>query len=311
MIRFWCLFFICCACVGGSASAYTQEELCRDENAYVPIAERLQPGLLFKLEKCGVEPSYLFGTIHTDQPDLLKNNAKAVDALQSSRIALFELVQSNELQQEVVRYMLYPTQQRDGLSHAIGLELYEQALTHMQRLQPDMPPAFFNRYRPWAAAILLQYPPQTGDGIVLDARMQTLAQQQHIAVAGLETAAEQFSFFRTLSAEEQRLMMVDAIDRMDEIRQINRELFEAYGAKDLLTIYEIGETSFAAFENPVFAEKMKHFLITERNRKMVVRMIPHLNKGRTFIAVGALHLLGNDGLLATLEEKGFSISQAD
>lgn len=296
---------------GFSATAFTQEELCAEDSAYVPIVERLQPGLLFRLEKCGMEPSHLFGTIHTDEPDLLDLNKAAVDALKQSRIALFELVQSDQLQQEVARYMIYPPQQRDGLSQAIGLELYEQALTHMQRLQPDMPPAFFNRYRPWAAAILLQYPPQTGDGIVLDARFQQLATAQQIPIAGLETASEQFSFFRTLTIEEQRLMMADAVSRMDEIRQTNRELFKAYRQKDLLSINDIGETSFAALEDPVFAAKLKGFLIIERNRKMVVRMMPHLQKGHAFIAVGALHLPGNEGLLTQLEEKGFFISQAD
>lgn len=292
-------------------TAFSQEELCAEDTAYVPISERLRPGLLFRIEKCGEEPSHLFGTIHSDEADLLDGNPAVIETLKTSRIALFELVQSEELQREVVRYMLYPTQQRDGLSHALGLDLYEQALTHMQRLQPDMPPAFFNRYRPWAVAILLQYPPQSGDGVVLDARLQKLASSQSILSEGLETAAEQFSFFQGLSLDEQRMMVADAVNRTEEIRQTNKELFAAYRRKDLLSIADIGETSFAAIEDPEFAEKMEDFLIRRRNRTMIARMLPELQKGRALVAVGALHLPGEDGLLARLEEKGYFLSQAD
>lgn len=298
-------------CLPFPSFAFTQEELCGEETPYVPISDRLRPGLLFRLERCGEEPSYLFGTIHSDEADLLEGNPEVIDVLKSSRIALFELVQSEELQQEVVRYMLYPMQQRDGLSHALGLDLYEQALTHMQRLQPDMPPAFFNRYRPWAVAILLQYPPQSGDGIVLDARLQKLAQGNDIPAKGLETAGEQFSFFQGLPLDEQRMMVADAVSRTEEIRQTNKELFAAYRRKDLSSIADIGETSFAAIEDPEFAEKMEDFLIRRRNRTMMARMLPELRKGRAFVAVGALHLPGDDGLLTRLEEKGYFLTQAD
>ncbi|MBY0355130.1 MAG: TraB/GumN family protein [Rickettsiales bacterium] len=277
--------------------------------AYVPIAERIQHGLLFRIEKCAFEPSTLFGTIHTDEAGLLESMPEVIEALKQSRVALFELKESQELQQEVVRYMIYPPQQRDGLSHAIGLDLYEQALTQMQRLQPDTPPAFFNRYRPWAAAILLQYPPQNGDGIVMDTKLQRLAIAAQIPVEGLETAAEQFSFFQGLPLEEQRLMIADAVTRSDEIRQTNRELFAAYRQRDLATINDIGNASFTAIEDPAFAKKLELFLLINRNKKMISRMLPELKRGHAFVAVGALHLPGNDGLLSRLEEKGFFISQ--
>lgn len=293
------------------AFAFSDEELCAEDTAYVPISERLQPGLLFRIEKCHVEASYLFGTIHSDEAGLIEGTPALQEVIKHSAIALFELVESQALQQEVVRYMIYPPQQRDGLSHAIGLDLYEKALTHMQRLQPDMPPAFFDRYRPWAAAILLQYPPQTGDGIVLDVRLQRLAAASEVPVMGLETASEQFSFFRSLSLDEQRLMVADAVTRTDEIRQTNRDLFEAYRQRDLRTISEIGETSFAAIEDPTFAIKLQNFLITSRNKKMISRLKPYLEKGRAFIAVGALHLPGEVGLLSRLEEQGYFISQVN
>jgi uncharacterized protein YbaP (TraB family) len=293
------------------ALGFTQEELCAENPAYVSISERIRPGLLFYVEKCGGASGFVFGTIHSDDPSLLEANPAVIEALKTSRLALFELVESQELQQEVARYMIYPAQQRDGLSHALGLDLYEQALTHMQRLQPEMPPAFFDRYRPWAAAILLQYPPQTADGVVMDARLQRLAIAQGIAIEGLETASEQFSFFQTLPLEEQRLMVSDAVGRVDEIRQTNRELFEAYRRKDLLSIQDIGETSFAAIEDPVFSQKLRAFLITDRNRTMVSRILPRLQEGGLFVAIGALHLTGDDGILSRLEDEGYFITQAD
>jgi uncharacterized protein YbaP (TraB family) len=44
----------------------------------------------------------------------------------------------------------------------------------------------------------------------------------------------------------------------------------------------------------------------DRNRRMVRRMIPYLEQGNSFIAVGALHLAGPRGILALLRKNGYT-----
>ena len=49
-------------------------------------------------------------------------------------------------------------------------------------------------------------------------------------------------------------------------------------------------------------------LLTRRNERMVQRMQPRLKEGNAFIAVGALHLPGEEGLLKKLADRGYTIT---
>jgi hypothetical protein len=48
--------------------------------------------------------------------------------------------------------------------------------------------------------------------------------------------------------------------------------------------------------------------IDARNRRMVASLLPLLAEGTVFVAVGALHLPGESGLIAGLREAGFELS---
>jgi uncharacterized protein YbaP (TraB family) len=42
---------------------------------------------------------------------------------------------------------------------------------------------------------------------------------------------------------------------------------------------------------------------------MVERMLPHIAERSAFIAVGALHLPGEEGILSLLEQRGYRVSR--
>ncbi len=52
-------------------------------------------------------------------------------------------------------------------------------------------------------------------------------------------------------------------------------------------------------------------VLWQRNRRMAERMLPHLKKGGAFIAVGALHLPGVDGVLDLLVKRGYDVQPID
>ncbi|UCE88321.1 MAG: TraB/GumN family protein [Pseudomonadota bacterium] len=59
--------------------------------------------------------------------------------------------------------------------------------------------------------------------------------------------------------------------------------------------------------DPEIAELFTRRFIVERNRLMLERMQPRLREGNAFIAVGALHLPGEQGLLRLLERRGYRV----
>jgi uncharacterized protein YbaP (TraB family) len=62
------------------------------------------------------------------------------------------------------------------------------------------------------------------------------------------------------------------------------------------------------------AEVVQEFtarLVVERNYRMAERIQPQLREGNALIAVGALHLPGEEGLLALLAEEGYRVSAVE
>lgn len=55
------------------------------------------------------------------------------------------------------------------------------------------------------------------------------------------------------------------------------------------------------------ADEFQQRLVVDRNHRMAERMQPYLQQGKVFIAVGALHLPGEEGLLNLLEQQGYAV----
>ncbi len=58
------------------------------------------------------------------------------------------------------------------------------------------------------------------------------------------------------------------------------------------------------------AQQFEKQFITMRNKRMVERMERHLKQGGAFVAVGALHLSGEEGVLRLLQKRGFTVKKA-
>ena len=57
-------------------------------------------------------------------------------------------------------------------------------------------------------------------------------------------------------------------------------------------------------------ESARNFMVRlndDRNRRMVHRILPYLEQGNSFIAVGALHLAGPQGILSLIRQQGYTV----
>ena len=277
---------------------------------YVPIKDRYEKGLLFELKKCGEPTSYLFGTMHSDDPELLPLLAPVKDAMLKTNSANFELKQDPQQMMEVLKVMYYPATGTKTLKSAIGLEMYRELQELLAKERPDMPEIVFQRMKPWAVAMLMQYPPEQADGVYVDLRLENYAEENNIEVFGLETAAEQMSFFNDLSTKDSIEFLNETIDGYYESETMTNELSNAYKERDLNKMSKMADEAFAKMKNADFQKKFMDKLIKERNKTMIKRALPRMQKG-AFIGVGALHLPWEDGLLKLFEKEGYRVYVAD
>lgn len=169
-----------------------------------------------------------------------------------------------------------------------------------------MPEQTLQMMKPWALAVTLSLPkPKTG--MVLDLMLMQQATEQGKQTAGLESVEEQIGVLDKLSLQEQVTMLEDTLRHLPEMEQIFAELHVAYLARDLARLVRISD-EMQAKGNRDLGKKVMYQLVDVRNRRMVERMEPNLKQGNAFIAIGALHLPGEVGVLKLLARKGYRVS---
>lgn len=270
-----------------------------------PSGEPAEPhdaGLLFELTPPdGGSPSYLFGTIHSEDPRVLDLPRPVVHALESAGTVVLEVVPDAASMQAAAAAMRLAEGER--LAQMVPPDLYRRCLE--VGAARGLPEEALKVLKPWAVMLLMSMP-KAETGEFLDRRLYALALEQGKPALGLETTAEQLSLFEQFSTEEQQGLLRAAITAQAEREQKFEELVDAYlrGALDeLMALSDAGSPGL----DPALNRRFHDVLIDARNQRMLDRLAALPSDGRYFIGVGALHLPGPKGLLAGLEEAGFEV----
>ncbi len=120
--------------------------------------------------------------------------------------------------------------------------------------------------------------------------------------------AEQVGVFDSLTQDEQVALLQDTLDHLPDIEGMLVDLRQAWLQRDLARLVAINEATMRD-SDPQFAADFNQRIILERNQRMAERMESRLRKGGHFIAVGALHLPGEKGLLQLLEQRGYRVTK--
>lgn len=245
--------------------------------------------------------SWLLGTVHSEDPRLLEFRPELMEALaQADRVAL-ELVPDSSMLAQLNEAMHF---RNGGLDQVIEAELYEQVVELMEQEYGMGEPAV-RRMRPWAAAMTLSLPPpQTG--LFMDLALSFRASGMGKDVVALESLEEQLAFLEGLDEPLQIELLRQAVADHGRIPELFEQLITTYLSGDL---DELERQSFAQMSelDPAIVEHFNQVGLVERNRIMLERARPWLEEGGLIIAVGALHLPGEDGLIELLRAEGYQV----
>ncbi|HKQ31213.1 MAG TPA: TraB/GumN family protein [Burkholderiales bacterium] len=261
---------------------------------------RHSKGLLWKIERNGRPASHLFGTIHISDPRVTNLPRPIREAFDAARSFAMELILDGAGFVHMAETMFFD----DGrtLEGTVGTGRYKE----IQKLLTDrgLPVSDLNRKKPWVVVMTLSGPGQ--GGLFLDMQLQVNATLQEKPTRGLETMQEQLAVFDGLSIEDQVSMLDYSLRYHREMDKLLETMVQAYLARDLHRIMAIMDS--AAMSDRRLQDTLMARLLTQRNLRMVDRMRPQLEEGNAFIAVGAAHLPGADGLLVLLERAGWRVT---
>lgn len=260
------------------------------------------PGLLWRIDAPGGASSHIFGTMHSEHPDVVTLPETVYEALETSTAVTLEMVMDPQSLARLGEGMFITAGPQ--LPERIGEKLYRRVVPVMAA--HGVPEHALRTMQPWAVATTLMMP-KSATGLFLDRVLYLEALAKGKPVTGLETAEEQMAVFTALSDEAQTRLLEDALRQLPELDELHARMRAAYVRRDLQALIDISEASLRD-SDPELAAYFNEQVIVARNRRMVERMQADLKRGNAFIAVGALHLPGEEGILALLRRQGYRVS---
>lgn len=263
-------------------------------------------GLLFRIDRAGVAPSYVFGTLHSDDPRVTALPPPVERAFGTVRTFATEGRLSDG---EIAGFSDAATFD-DGrrLADYLDAATIGQIRVALGAFAP--PAAMFERLKPWAVMLMLaEKPARDGaGGETLDRRLLSDARRRKLAIVGLELPDEQVAAFDAISLPAQVALVKYVLANRDALLRAHEDVIAAWLDRDLALLAAMSAAQ--GRDHPEIAAalgELTRHIIDNRSVQMAHRLFLPLRSGRVFVAVGASHLYGARSLLALLREQGYRV----
>ncbi|MGV3509933.1 MAG: TraB/GumN family protein [Sphingobacteriaceae bacterium] len=264
----------------------------------------VKPGLLWEVSGKGLKaPSYLFGTYHLIGKNFLDTLPEVVKQLAKAETVVGEVIIEDEaaMAQKLMPMMML---QGNSLDKILTTKEYAETDSFV-KAKTGMTLTMLNGLKPSAVQIMLiayiapknvtpQNPP-------IDKYFQTEAIKANKQVIGLETLAEQGTILFDSPLERQKALLLKTVRESDRMIEESNELFEQYKRQDLEAIEK------AFFQNEDYTPEEMNTLLAKRNKTWMTKIPALMSDGPVFFAIGAGHLVGDEGLIALLKEEGYTL----
>lgn len=263
------------------------------------VANSQRAPFLWAVERDG-HVSHIFGTIHIgvslhELPDIVGKR------LDSSHTLIVEADTADLSSPSMLAKMVLPKGQ--SLRAMLGDKHWKILVHHMGDLYP---PVVLDKLPPWMVQTVLSIedPAALSKQPSLDSQLVARAEKHGKPVKFLETAEQQIDMLtRLIGVDDLR----ETLDDVPGARTSLRVLLRAYRNGNLAALTGLTLDPEEMAKNPQAIE----MLLYERNRNWMDVLVRELSRGGVFVAVGAAHYVGRDGLLTLLDRAGFRVTRLD
>jgi len=258
----------------------------------------LNAQLLYQISGNGLtKNSYIFGTIHTMPKEDFKMPKKVLDALKSSEMVALEIDLNMTMSEqiELAKMTLLPN------GETLKNYMTDSAYTKLKSYCMDSlawKEAKFEKYshmKPFFfSSVVLQE--KIGKQKSFEMEFQKLAKQYDKPLMGLETVMYQMETIDRISIKDQ-IPFMDDFSNMSDFDV----MFDLYMKEDIKGLYTL-----ISSETDMLPE-FNHWFLDVRNANWIPVIEKQIHQQGTFIAVGAGHLGGTNGVLELLRKQGYAV----
>ncbi len=257
--------------------------------------------LLWKVSGKGLkEPSFIFGTFHLMCKDDIHFSNQLKEALKQSDEIYMELDMDDP--SILLSGMLYMNM-KDGkkLSDLYTPEEYSKLQAYFTD-SLNTPMMLLQRAKPYFLVALL-YPKMMDcpSPAGIEEELLKIAKEEKKEVRGLETMQFQASVFDSIPYEWQAKELLKNIDSFSVYKKEFDEMVNLYKKQQLDSMQDmVTKSEFGS-------DKYEDLLLNDRNKDWAKKLSEIMKNESVFVAVGAGHLSGEQGLISLLKKDGYKV----
>jgi uncharacterized protein YbaP (TraB family) len=276
--------------------------------------------IFWKVEKEGVLPSYLLGTVHVSDPrvQMLQEKLQSTfDNVANVVLELSEVTDSKKMTDAMMKRPDLMTAKAgqdiksfvgDKNVPALDAALKDRGLTSdtVSKMNPALVYTF-------VAMPACEFMRQARGEMFLDKAIGLSALRDGKQLFGLETPVEQLEALASLPDSFIKQSLLTAVTLGSKLEDLTATMIELYLEQDIGAILPLMNAATEIFadgdaDETLGLAEFEEVFITKRNQLMAERAVPYIDKGPTFIAVGALHLPGKNGVVELLRTRGYKLT---
>ena len=251
--------------------------------------------IFWELESPEGKQIFIFGSIHVDDNRVVDFSDSVNNAMKKSDLFVSETNNVNNLKA------------LEGLGGEYNKYLSDEDFQKISELSDfhSIETEFAIKLKPWLLGFIFSSP-QAMNPFSQDNLLKVAASNYGLASKGLETVDEHYSVLDTLSPEDQFQILKNVLNLSEVDKEKNYQLMiKTYLTFNLNKILNVDEEITKSIVPEKVWSSVKSELIHKRNKLFFNRLLILAKKNVLFVAVGASHLAGDDGLLQQFFQAGF------
>ncbi len=254
---------------------------------------------------------YLYGTVHVRPNGADWADAEVRAALAETQEIWTELLMTPETDAQTQQLALQMGRAAPGRPLSSWLSAEENAKLNALTSRLGMPPGALEGFQPWLAGLTLAIVPALQAGYNpasgVDRNVDAFGDANGRSMRALETVEQQLGFFTSLSEEAQRQFLVESINEAEDGVALLNQMTAAWEQGDVALLEQLVITE----TRRDYPEVYRALFVDRNNAWMEVLTREMAGSGVDFVAVGAGHLIGEDGLVAQFRARGFTVERVE
>ena len=270
----------------------------------VACAQEKYNSLFWEISGNGLtEHSYLYGTMHTQDDRAFQFKDGVMEAFNQAEIYAMELnmdsVDQEGLLSKLIMDSVYSLKTLlTANEYKIVSDFFRDSLGQPLFMFEKMQPLFTSQM-----VTLRDLDAQQTDA--LDIYFFKEAKKQKKQTIGLEKTIEQIDAFSAIPYEMQAKSLVDAVKDYGKEEDLDMDTMIKYYVEGNLD--KLLEMTTKDEDHEEISKIFNDIFLVKRNYNMADRAEPYIKKGSSFIAIGAAHLPGKEGVIELLRKKGYKV----